>query len=454
MPPMSPHLPRLSRTIANPEARDPLPSFRSAELPTSDREQAIRESEPPPPDAEPPKISDFDYYREFPDGSPALDLTVYVAPTADPPDDLVPMMRRTAKLWTRRVVGLSDPGKSHQEFPHAEPGADGWVHLDFVVGYEQTRCGHEACANHHGDHLINPQGQRANGGRNPMVAVVPDFLSSRPGKRITIANDPAKISIGGFRILAHEFGHIFDHQDFTSSYSPHSACNSGAIMCDGWEHDVPAIPTERDFNNIRHHYQVGVASDFEEFGIWAQYPGSADLKGFGVRITRILVVDRAADRWAEAAADFIQDRLVIEVEALGTPSRGPEPGMGTASWNGDLIAVDAARFQPVLGDAGLTMDLSDVDHLRAEFSGLQRTDDYGREHPVAGFAHDLIRKGAVWTNSASSVMAGFYTVDADPAGAVGGTIHDQGLIGAFGALRYQKIDDGPIEIPLAPSGDR
>ena len=173
-PPMPSRLPGLSRAIENPEARDPLPSFRSAELPTSDLEQAVREGEPPPPDAEPHKISDFDYYREFPDGSPALDLAVYVAPDADPPDDLVPMMRRAAKLWTRRVVGLNDPGESHQESPHAEPGADGWVHLDFVVGYEQTRCGH-ACANHHGDHLINPQGQRANGGRNPMVAVVPGF---------------------------------------------------------------------------------------------------------------------------------------------------------------------------------------------------------------------------------------------------------------------------------------
>ena len=233
-------------------------------------------------------------------------------------------MRRAAKLWTRRIEGLRSPGGDHQSFPHVEPGVDGRIELDFIVGYEN--CG--ACSNHFGDPRLRPS-NRANDGDNPVISVASRFLTEEWAR-------DGQLAIGAFRVLAHEFGHIVDHRDPESDdyrSNHHSDCSGGpSIMCEGWGDDVPAVPSERDFDAIRHHYEMRSHVDHEQFGIWAEVPGGdSNLKSFGVQVTRTLTVEDATDIWDAPVADFIRDQVLIETMVRGTASSGPQPGIGTAT---------------------------------------------------------------------------------------------------------------------------
>ena len=210
-PPTEPNTSQSASGIyANPDAIDPLPSFRAAPLPRDSR---------------------FAYRLEAPSGSPGIAVRPYVAPGTIVPDDLIPMMRRAAELWTRRIEGFRMPS-GHD---HTELSEDDLLELDFLVGYRQPRCPIDACANHYGDYLLLPSG-RANGGNNAVIALDPRFL------RDFVRN--GQLTIGGFRILAHEFGHIVDHGDELNTGVYHSDCSGGGVMCDRWESNVPAVPVD------------------------------------------------------------------------------------------------------------------------------------------------------------------------------------------------------------------
>ena len=399
-----------SGNYANPDALDPLPSFRNATLPAASR---------------------FVYLREVPSGSPAVAITTYTAPGASPPADLVAMLRRAAELWTRRIEGVRAPGGSHQSHAHAEPGADGWINVDFLVGYEQPRCAGRACANHYGDYYLQSS-DRADAGGNPVVAVQPEFF------RLNVRD--GILTIGGFRILAHEFGHVLDYGDEANTGMPHSDCNSIDIMCDR-SVNVPAVPVERDFDGIRHHYDVGPDTNYKQFGIWADVPGdNSDLERFGVQVTRRLTVEHATGFWVTEASEFISDQVVIETMVRGIPSTGPAAGTGVATWRGDLIAVDTTLFQPILGAVDLTMDLETIDSLDASFTNLRRIDGTGEPHAIPNFGYSLERSGTTWVDTSGAVLASFHAIGADPGGAVAGTLADtaQELMGAFGALREDQ----------------
>ena len=404
-------LPMDSVTRANPGALDPLPSFRAASAPASSR---------------------FDYQREAPTGAPALEITRYTAPGTVAPADLTPMLQRAAKLWTRRIVGLRAPGGEHQSFPHEEPGAGGRIELDFLVGYEQPRCpGASGCANHYGDPLMVPSG-RANGGNNPHVSLLPIFFTQ------LVRN--GQTTLEGFRVLVHEFGHVLDYGDEGNTSMPHSDCRVASIMCALLPVNTPAVLLESDFDGIRHHYDLRPHLDYEQFGIWAEVPeGNSNLERFGVQLRRTLTVEEARGIRFEPADGYIRDQVSIETIVRGSASSGPQPGAGTVTWSGDLIAVDTTRFQPVLGAVRLSMDLAAVESLDASFTDLYRTDDTGRTHNVPNLDYTLVQSGTTWVDSRGTVAANFYAVGSDPAGAVAGKLHDdtQNLMGAFGALRDQ-----------------
>ena len=248
-----------------------------------------------------------------------------------------------------------------------------------------------------------------------------------------------QLTIDGFRTLTHEFGHMLDYTDPTNTEDIyHGDCSGGALMCERWDRNVPAIPVERDFDGIRHHYDLRDDTDHKEFGIWANVPGgNSDLEYFGVQVTRTLRVERAADIWDPVASGFMGDQISIEARVNGTRSDGPAAGLGIASWSGDLIAVDTVRFQPVLGSADLSMDLENIDVLDAAFTDLLRTDNAGTTHAVSNLAYTLERTEDTWADSNGAVLASFYAVGEDPGGAVAGTLDDErrNLMGAFGALR-------------------
>ena len=400
-----------SGTYANPDALDPLPSFRAATLPSA---------------------SQFTYLREVLSGSPAVAINTYTAPGTSPPADLVAMLRRAAELWTRRIEGVRAPGGSHQSHAHEEPGADGWINVDFLVGYEQPGCTARACASHYSGYYNNEPADRATAGNNPVIAVLPEFFRRNVRDRI--------LTIGGFRILAHEFGHVLDYGDEMNTGMPHSDCTNIDIMCDR-SVNVPAVPVELDFDGIRHHYDVGPDTNYKQFGIWANVSGEdSDLERFGVQVTRRLTVEHATGFWVTEASEFISDQVIIETIVRGTPSTGPAAGIGVATWRGDLIAVDTTLFQPVLGAVDLTTDLETVDSLDASFTDLRRIDDTGEPHAIPSFGYSLERSGTTWADTSGAVLASFYAVGADPGGAVAGTLADttQELMGAFGALREDQ----------------
>ena len=104
-------------------------------------------------------------------------------------------------------------------------------------------------------------------------------------------------------------------------------------------------------------------------------------------------------------------------------------------------------FQPVLGDASLSMDLENVDRLEANFTGIQRTDDAGMRHDIADTAYTLMKSGSTYVNDQGTIDANFYAVGTDDIGAVAGRLDDgsRNLMGVYGAIR-----DGIITPPPAP----
>ena len=370
-----PVIPGVVRTLANPAALDPLPAFRSVALPDATDEQSFR------------------YRRAIPD-RPAV---LIISSVAEPTGDLVPMMRRAAHLWVRRITG-----------------AGGVIQVELRDGDCGGVVGSGGCAEYQGGFVaITPLGR----------AVMEPQTTTE-----------------GFHILAHEFGHELGHYDPSNPDDPgHSACSSGGVMCRAALDSSTMIPVEHDFDNIRHLYDLtDHVSDHETFGIWAELPGEAGLRGFGVEVTRTLAAPESSGSWGNLARDYIKDTLNIAASVDGIMSDGPSEGLrGTATWNGDIIAVDTTRLHPVLGDAQLTMELSRLESLRADFRGLHRTDGEGMLHQEADLGYDLTRQGKTWADPSGAVAAGFYRVGSDPAGAAAGTLddRDRALIGAFGAKR-------------------
>ena len=417
IPPMEPviELPSSTRTIENTRAVDPLPSFRAVQLPAS---------------------SQFDYRKTVPDTF-TLELENYINPDADLPDDLIPMTHRAFKVWSRRIDGLIPPGNNHQGASHREPGADDIVRVDFIAGYTINTGCNVACTDHYGNTQFPPEGRSST---TPVFVLAQDYFGDLYPLNYFTAD--GQFTADGFKVLAHEFGHIFNYTAPDGHY--HADCDGKGIMCDRGPYNeelIPVGPAEQDFDGITHHYSLKEPSNHEVFGIWATVRNTdSDLNEFGVQVTRTLVTDQVpatvADR-RQSINNVLQDHIRIETMIDGTASNGPVAGMGTATWSGDLIAVDTSRFQPVLGDADLSMDLSNVDVLEARFTELRRTDDAGRAHHVDDASYTLMKSGSAYVDDQNVVNANFYAGGNDDIGAVAGRLDDstKNLMGAYGAIR-------------------
>ena len=418
-------MPLESRTYPNPDAVDPLPSFRAVQLPAS---------------------SPFNYRRSVPD-TWALDMTPHINPEADLPADLIPMTHRAFKVWSRRIDGLLPTHPDHAASQHLEPGTDGKVSIDLVAGYTITTGCNVACANHYGDAQFPPEGRSA---QTPVIVAAQDYFGDLFPQNYFTAD--GEFTVDGFKVLAHEFGHIFDYQahgqgviDDNGVYVEyHRDCDGEGIMCHRGPYNeelIPVGPAQQDFDGITHHYSLKEPSDHEVFGIWAGVQNAnSNLNEFGVRVTRTLITNRVPATVAsrqQAVSNVLEDRIRIETQIDGTPGNGPVAGMGTATWRGDLIAVDTRRFQPVLGAAALRMDLANVDRLEARFTDLQRTDDAGMRHGIADASYTLMKSGSAYVDDQGMVDAKFYAVGTNDAGAVAGRLDDtsRNLMGAYGALR-------------------
>lgn len=402
--------PHASIVQVNAGALDPLPAFQRLQLPAG---------------------SDFTIRKSIDAGPVVVTIDRHQAPGSGATPDLLAMTARAAKLWTRRMSGVRDPGPHHQaEHPHVEV-ADNHLEVDLLVGHAQDGCSFPegACANHFGDTHLNPQDRHD----DPVIALMPGFL---PEYR-----DGNALSVSGFRILVHEFGHIFDHHAEGSPYhgGDHSDCDGTGVMCEVWGNPYPIEPTQQDFDGIRHHFELRPHRDHETFGLWAAAPASLQsaLDGFGVEVVRTLSVAPRTGEIDLAASAFFVDELRAEASVRGTPSAGPAAGLGTATWSGDLLAYDVSLAQPVVGDAELQMDLADTGRLDASFTGMERTNATGAIAALPDWSVSLQRELNLWRDAADTVRARFHAVGADPGGAVAGTVDHEAraLVGAFGALR-------------------
>lgn len=393
----------------NSRALDPLPAFQRLQLP-GDRGFTIRKS--------------------IDAGPVVVTIDRHQAPGSGATSDLAAMAARAAKLWTRRMNGVRDPGPQHSVYPHVEV-TDNRLEVDLLVGYAQDGCSYPegACANHFGDTRLNPPYRDD----DPVIALMPGFFPEH--------QDGNALSVTGFRILVHEFGHIFDHHAEGSPHfgGDHSDCDGTGVMCEVWGNPYPIEPTEQDFVAIRHHFELRPHSDHETFGLWGAAPGSlqSELHGFGVQVVRTLSVTPRTTETDRAASAFFVDELRAEASVRGTPSAGPVAGLGTATWSGDLLAYDVALAQPVVGDAELQMDLADNSRLDASFTGMERTSATGATSALPDLSVALLREQNLWRDAADTVRAQFHAVGGDPAGAVAGTVDHEAraLVGAFGALR-------------------
>ena len=419
-------LPSSSRTFENTQAIDPLASFKAVQLPD-------------------PHNSNFDYRKQA--NGIHLELNEYLNPDANLPNDLLPMAHRAFKAWSRRIDRLITVESGHQ-FSHREPGVDGKAVVDFVAGYTITTGCNVACANHGGDPQFPPAGRS---GQTPVVVTAQDYFGDR--NLVTAGNE---IGVNGFRVLAHEFGHIFDYAappgqgaiDNGSYEEYHRDCSTEGVMCQHWQEGTPITPTDQDFNGITHHYSLKGPSDYEVFGIWASIRNTnSSLHEFGIRVTRTLMVDPVNRISNEAVESFIQDNIRVEALIDGTRSSGPVGGTGTATWTGDLIAVDTGRFQPVLGDASLTLNFANIDMLTANFTNISRSDNAGAYHNIPNFSYTLTKSGSTYADSQGTIDANFYTIGTDATAAVAGRIDDasRSLMGVYGAIR----DDVPVPDPTS-----
>ena len=156
--------------------------------------------------------------------------------------------------------------------------------------------------------------------------------------------------------------------------------------------------------------------DLNELGTWAYPLVDSDLKRFGFFGT---------------STGFIIEPGRHQV--LGTPSTGPETGIGTATWTGIVIGREGSNEHRFLhGKVAATMDLTEIEKLTVDFTDMsfQGSDT---EEPDINAALIFDPKHQWWY--APTISAKFYAVGADSTGMVAGEIELTPWKGTWGAAK-------------------
>lgn len=149
---------------------------------------------------------------------------------------------------------------------------------------------------------------------------------------------------------------------------------------------------------------------FNELGDWATISGSTLAFGYH------------DDKWT----------------AQGTATSGPSSGLtGTASWSGHFIG-DRKETNPraARGDVAVSMDLSsELRSMTAAFTNMRTIEADETTTDLDDRSFTMVREDSGDRWSATGIEARFYAVGGDAAGAVGGTMQDQDVTGAWGAVK-------------------
>ena len=334
-------------------------------------------------------------------------------------EELEASVRRAFKVWTRYLESDSLGNRSG----------------DFVVEVGAS-CGSNptiiACA-HAGGVLVTP-------------------TMRIPESTALLVQDGVSMSV--FGVLAHEVGHMLGYDDnpYLPGIQPHASSYSGQLMAPYHGDSTTVTPQFLDVLGlvVRYNYSHDPVSA-DHFGWWVEPTNSANsnLARFGVRVTRVLVIDEDVDGLPTAqgieadalVSDFI--KVGAFVDGIPTPSnRLSRELLGSARWGGLLMAVDTRSFQPVIGAAELVANLS-ASSIRATFNNLLAYDGIIEEfsdwrEDSLSYSLRQVPGSEVWSDG-RSIDARFFakrksiSAPVDPAGLVAGRLNDRrvGITGAY-----------------------
>ena len=264
------------------------------------------------------------------------------------------------------------------------------------------------------------------------------------------------VSISVFGMLAHEVGHMLGYDDnrYLPGTQPHAPSFTGQLMAPRLGDSKTVTPQHNDLVGVGGSYRYATdptASD--HFGWWSEpNPQLHTLRRFGVKVMRTLVVDEDLNGIAVAqgieADALVSDFIKVAAFVDGVPTPADRvPCLGSARWDGALMAVDTRTFQPVYGAAELVANL-DASSIRAAFNNLSAYDGLTEEFAdwrETSLSYTLrpVRGSDVWSDG-RAIDARFFasrTTTADPvgdrAGVVAGRLNDTrvDITGAYAAGR-------------------
>ena len=286
----------------------------------------------------------------------------------------------------------------------------------------------------------------------------PDAVACANREMMRIPESTAQLVQGGisislFGVLAHEVGHMLGYDDnpYLPGVQPHAPSFTRQLMAPHLGDSKTVTPQYDDLVGIGGSYRYAAdpaASD--HFGWWLEIdPRRSNLRQAGVKVMRTLVVDENLDGIALAqgieadalVSDFI--KVAAFVDGIPTPPN-LIPHLGSARWDGVLLAVDTRTFEPVFGTAALVANL-DALSIRAAFDNLEAYDGLEwADWREASLTYTLrpVRGSDVWSDG-RAIDARFFArqvspVDpVEPAGLIAGRLNDTraDVTGAYAAGR-------------------
>ena len=360
-------------------------------------------------------------------------LHFHYAEGRKPDPDLEAQVRRAFKLWTRYLTGIH--------------GTDARIwHTVVQVGHADAcsgRAGVLAC--------VWPVGGSGNPYDVPLMQI-----PAAQADLVARANSPITL----LSTLAHEAGHALEYWTLVGHIDPatgrvdhnHAPRWSGQLMAPASGDSTTIGPQLRDLLGVAHKFSYGPELSADQFGWWIDAPPTSDLRAIGAGVRRHFTMTELAGITGDVAGNSVSvtadvvtsDFLKVYSFVDGTPSAPARQDLGSASWEGVLLAVDTRTFGPVLGLAHLDMDLSAL-ALSAEFDNFVQTTK-GVAQPWTGpesLSYTMSQNtDGVWHDPLGRVDARFFAGASqlgryDPAHTVAGHLDDDeaNILGAYGAVR-------------------
>lgn len=356
--------------------------------------------------------------------------------------ELEAQVRRAFKVWTRHLTGVH--------------GFDFRVWTTVVeVGYAGA-CGGDAAALA----CVVPVGSPSNPYDLPIMQI-----PAAQAALVANANSP----IGLFNTLAHEAGHALDYRHpglgywnpETQQYEHWHAPRYTEQLMSPFSGDSSTIgPQIADLRGVGHIFSYGTAYSPEYFGWWMNGPTNSSLAAFGANVARSFdIADLAAATGTVNAnsnsvtadtvtSDFVKissfvDGFPTHPSWLDDARLPAHQDLGSASWDGVLLAVDTLDFRPVAGSAHLSMNFTST-RLSARFDNFIEGPDWDPWVGPSVLSYDMFENDdGVWHDVLGRVDARFFaSFDAagglvDPAHTAAGHLDDDdvGILGAYGAAR-------------------